>query len=86
VTFFDENILKNFPLKKNLLTFSLDLDLELDPHSSKRLDPDPHIMYLYGSETLVNFQSGNLSFLVGSGIWAGIYKEGRTAKKISSAE
>jgi hypothetical protein len=34
---------------KNLLTFSLDLDpdpqLAPDLHSSKRLDPGPHIMY-----------------------------------------
>jgi hypothetical protein len=31
--------------EKNLLTFSLDLDLNPDPHTSKRLDPDPHIMH-----------------------------------------
>jgi hypothetical protein len=38
---------QNFTLKKNLLIFNLDFDLvsDLDPHSSKRLDPDPHIMY-----------------------------------------
>jgi hypothetical protein len=35
--------LTNFTLKKNLLTFSLDLDP--DPHSSQKLDLDPHIMY-----------------------------------------
>jgi hypothetical protein len=48
VTSFDENIKKSYSVK-NVLTFSLDLDLdpELDPDplSSKRLDPDPHIMY-----------------------------------------
>jgi hypothetical protein len=38
MTFFDENF-KKFHSEKNLLTFSLDLDPELDPdpHSSKRL-------------------------------------------------
>jgi hypothetical protein len=46
VTFID---LKKIQSEKNLLTFSLDLDPDLqldpDPHSSKRLDPDPGIMY-----------------------------------------
>jgi hypothetical protein len=41
--------MKTIPSEKNLLTFSLDLDpdpqLDPDPHSSKRLDPDSHIMY-----------------------------------------
>jgi hypothetical protein len=48
----DENI-KNISLRKNLLTFRLDLDSDPelytnpDTHSSKRLDPDPdpHKMY-----------------------------------------
>jgi hypothetical protein len=46
VALFDENMKLFFTLKTNLLTSSLDLDPdpELDPHSSKRLDPDPHIM------------------------------------------
>jgi hypothetical protein len=42
VTFFDEKITK-IPSEIFLLIFSLDLDP--DPHSSKRLDQDPHIMY-----------------------------------------
>jgi hypothetical protein len=53
MTFIDKKYLKKFHSAKNLLPFSMDLnpdpdlDPQLDPdlHSSKRLDPDPHIMY-----------------------------------------
>jgi hypothetical protein len=45
---FLENV-KNFHSEKNLFIFSLNLgpdpELDPDPHSSKRLDPDPNIMY-----------------------------------------
>jgi hypothetical protein len=45
VSLFDENMKKKFHVGKNLLVLGLDLDTDLDPHSSKRLDQDPHIMY-----------------------------------------
>jgi hypothetical protein len=38
VTLFDENMKLYFTVWQNVLTLSLDLD----PHSSKKLDPDPH--------------------------------------------
>jgi hypothetical protein len=54
---FDQNIKLYLTLEKNLQLLSQDLDPDQEsdpnPHSSKRLDPDPHIGNECGSETLI---------------------------------